>query len=134
VSIRDDNRIIETVYAGIRKAAMRASRVKIGRRIVGDLNLPLWGRWIAEGETDEVSAAADSACATMRVPRVKQTKTPPEETIKKRPDISDRFVLADKTNCAGGVYRVSFSSLDARRSGGSQAPLGPDSLPPILAL
>ena len=85
-------------------------------------------------QAGEASGIARSACATMRVPRVIQTKTPPEEAIKKRPDISDRFVSADKTDCTGGVYRVSFSSLDARRSGGSQAPLGPDSLPPILAL
>ena len=42
--------------------------------------------------------------------------------------------VATNSHLAGGVYRVSFSSLDARRSGGSQAPLGPDSLPPILAL
>ena len=27
------------------------------RGCINKINLPLWGRWIAEGETDEVSAA-----------------------------------------------------------------------------
>ena len=44
--------------------------------------------------------------ATMRVPRVIQTKTPPEEAIKKRPDISDRLVSGEKSDCTGGVYRA----------------------------
>ena len=39
-----------------------------------------------------------------------------------------------KSRLAGGVYRVSFSSLDARRSGGSDSPLGCHSLPLLLAL
>jgi len=53
---------------------------------------------------------------------------------KKRPDNSDRLMSGDKSDCIGGVYRVSFSSLDARRSGGSDSPPGCHSLPPILAL
>ena len=51
------------------------------------------------------------------------------ERHKKRPELSGRLVLADKTNCTGGVYRVSFSGLDGPRSGGSDSPLGCHSLP-----
>ena len=35
-----------------------------------------------------------------------KNQTLSEKAIKKRPDISDRLVLADKTNCTGGVYRA----------------------------
>jgi len=53
---------------------------------------------------------------------------PLKETIKKRPDISDRLMSGDKSDCTGGVYRARTYDLHdvkapSRWSGALQIPL-----------